>query len=101
MPINPFHLREYTPEEFAEALSKHFDSVEIQGMFHAGWLVLNDRIRLVDFIKVYEMSKANPRLWAHRVLTPLVRTSDFRLESSRLDGCLDIFSICRSAGMGD
>jgi 2-polyprenyl-3-methyl-5-hydroxy-6-metoxy-1,4-benzoquinol methylase len=101
IPINPFHLREYTPEEFAEALSKHFDSVEIQGMFHAGWLVLNDRIRLVDFIKVYEMSKANPRFWAHRVLTPLVRTSDFRLESSRLDGCLDIFSICRSAGVGD
>ncbi len=99
-PINPFHLREYTPGEFKEVLADHFESVEIQGMFHAGWLAVNDRVRFVDFIKVYEMGRSNPRYWTHRVLTPRVRTSDFRLDSSGLEKCLDIFAICRAPGAG-
>ncbi len=97
-PINPFHLREYTPEEFAGALAGHFDAVEITGMRHAGWLALNERVPLVDFIKVYTMSKANPRYWTHRLLTPLVRTRDFRVEPAELERCLDIFALCTTAG---
>lgn len=100
-PINPFHLREYTPGEFGEALAAHFDSVEVQGMFHAGWLALNDRVRVVDFIKFYEMSRANPRYWTHRLLTPMVRTRDFRLGSANMDSCLDIVAVCRGPAAGD
>jgi SAM-dependent methyltransferase len=94
-PINPFHLREYTPGEFEEVLSGYFRSVEMQGVFHARMLALNDRIKLVDFIKVYRMSRANPRHWAHRVFTPLVSTRDFRLDDSNMERCLDIMAICR------
>ena len=99
-PINPFHLREYTPDEFAEALSIHFAEVEILGLFHAGRLALNDRLKLVDFIKFYEMGRANPRYWTHRLLTPRVRTRDFRLDSGRLESCLDIVAVCRNRGTG-
>lgn len=94
-PINPFHLREYTPDELAGVLSGFFDSVEITGVFHAGWLAANDRVRLVDFIKVYQMGRANPRRWAHRLLTPLVTTGQFRLGTDDLDRCLDIVAVCR------
>jgi SAM-dependent methyltransferase len=99
-PVNPFHLREYTPDEFRDALAGHFDKVEIRGMFHAGWLAVSDRIKLVDFIKFYEMSRANPRYWTHRLLTPLVRASDFRLDQAGMDRCLDIVAVCRGPSTG-
>jgi SAM-dependent methyltransferase len=97
-PINPFHLREYTPDELALALEDHFERVAITGMFHAGWLALNEKLPVVDFIKVYEMSKANPRYWTHRLLTPLVRSRDFRVRGGDLSRCLDIFALCTKAG---
>jgi SAM-dependent methyltransferase len=99
-PINPFHLREYTPGEFEEVLAEHFDAVEIQGMFHAGWLALNDRVRVVDFIKFYQMGRANPRYWTHRLLTPMVRTRDFRIGPGDMDSCLDIVAVCRRPATG-
>lgn len=95
-PINPFHLREYTPDELSAVLDEHFASVEISGMFHAGWLALNERLKVVDFIGVYEMSKANPRYWTHRLLTPLIRTRDFRIAEGDLTRCLDIIAVCAS-----
>ncbi len=93
-PINPFHLREYTPEEFKGALAPHFGRVELKGVFHSGWLALNERLRLVDFLKVYEMSRFNPRYWTHRLLTPLVGTGCFRFSDDSLEACLDILAIC-------
>lgn len=94
-PINPFHLREYTPGEFREVLQPHFDEVDISGLFHAGWLALNDRLKVVDFIKVYEMGRLNPRLWTHRLLTPLVGTRQFRFDTDCLERCLDVVAVCR------
>lgn len=97
-PINPFHLREYTPGELARALEEYFATAEVEGMFHAGWLALNDRVHLVDFIKFYEMGKANPRYWSHKLLTPLVSTKDFRIGGGDLSRCLDMFATCTTAG---
>ena len=94
-PINPWHLREYTPEEFRDALGVHFETVEIKGLFHARWLKLNEKIPLVDFIRVYEMRRCNPRYWTHRLLAPRVGTADFRVGTSGIENCLDIIAICR------
>lgn len=94
-PINPFHLREYSPGELRDILLSRFERVQISGLFHSGWLRLNDLIPVVDFIKFYSMSGLNPRYWTHRLLTPLVRTSNFRLRDGELDDCLDILAICR------
>ncbi|PKQ27891.1 MAG: SAM-dependent methyltransferase [Candidatus Anoxymicrobium japonicum] len=96
-PVNPFHLREYTPDEFARTLEAHFETVEVSGIFHAGWLSFNERLPVVDFIKIYEMSKANPRYWTHRALTPLVRPRDFRVGGGDLSRCLDICAVCTAA----
>ncbi len=94
-PINPFHLREYTPGEFRSALGPYFGKVAISGLFHAGWLALNDRLKVVDFIKVYEMGRLNPRRWTHRLLTPLVGIRQFRFDTEGLESCLDIVAVCR------
>lgn len=103
-PINPFHLREYTADDLHSLLSRFFSSVEILGVFHARWLKLNEKLRLVDFIKVYEMGRMNPRYWSHRLLSPLVRASDFRVGAGDLDACLDILAVClkrpSTGGMG-
>ncbi len=93
-PINPFHLREYAPEEFRSELARHFGRVKVSGIFHAGWMKLNERVRAVDFIKFYRMSKLNPRFWTHRLLTPLISTSWFRVGTADLDRCLDILALC-------
>ncbi|MBU4241355.1 MAG: class I SAM-dependent methyltransferase [Actinobacteria bacterium] len=93
-PINPFHIREYTPEEFGNELAHHFARVEISGVFHAGWLKLNERVKAVDFIEFYRMSRLNPRYWTHRLLTPLVRASAFRVGTTGLNRCLDILAVC-------
>ena len=93
-PLNPFHFTEYTHQEFAALLRRHFDRVELSGVFHRGLLRLNDRLKVVDFIKFYEMGKFNPRYWTHRLLTPHIRSSNFRIDTARLDKCLDLVALC-------
>lgn len=99
-PINPFHFREYTPFELQEVLSDFFEEVKIHGVFHSGILRLNDRLKAVDFIKVYEMGWMNPRLWLHRFLCPLIRTSDFKIAKNDLENCLDIIAVCHAKKRG-
>jgi SAM-dependent methyltransferase len=95
-PINPFHLREFTPEEFRSALDGYFETVEVKGLFHTRWLRLNEKVPLVDFIRVYEMKRYNPRYWTHMLLAPRVGTADFRVGTSGIENCLDIIAICRN-----
>ncbi len=99
-PINPFHLREYTPDEFELVLLEHFEEVEVMGLYHAGWLALNERVPVVDFIRFYEMGRSNPRYWTHRLLTPLVRTRDFRIGTGDAARCLDIVAACAGPRTG-
>lgn len=94
-PVNPFHLREYTPEEFKDVLRGYFEGVEIKGLFHARWLKVNEKIPLVDFIRVYEMKRYDPRYWTHGLLAPRVGTADFRVVTSGIENCLDIIAVCR------
>lgn len=96
-PINPFHYREYSPPEFAEFIGKHFDEFEMFGLYHAGWLKLNEAVPLVDFINFYSMSALNPRYWAHRLLTPRIKTSNFRIRKGADLNCLDMISVCEKS----
>lgn len=94
-PLNPFHIREFSPEEFEDILAGHFRSVKIVGVFHAGWLRANDFLRVVDFIKYYEMGKHNPRHWTHRILTPRVKEKQFRISAENINKCHDIIAVCK------
>lgn len=92
-PVNPFHVREYDPAEFEELVSRHFAKVETLGLFHAGWLKLNEMLKIVDFIGFYSMSRFNPRFWSHRFLTPRITPGHFEVRDGPLEGCLDIVAV--------
>ncbi|MBN2168226.1 MAG: class I SAM-dependent methyltransferase [Actinobacteria bacterium] len=96
-PVNPFHLREFTPDELRELLLGHFPTVKIFGLFHTGWLRSNDFLKFVDFIKYYKMGKLNPRYWTHHFLTPLIRERNFRIGEGNVDRCQDIIAICEKS----
>lgn len=93
-PINPFHLREYTPREFRDLAKTRFFRVEVLGVFHARKLLINQYLRLVDFIKYYEMGRWNPRRTLHRWLTPRITTDDFAIKNRGLESSLDIIALC-------
>lgn len=97
-PVNPFHLREFTPDELGDLLYDRFSSVRVMGLFHAGLLRINDQLKIVDFIDYYQMGKFNPRYWTHRLITPLVSERHFKITGGRLDECQDIIAVCEKKG---
>jgi 2-polyprenyl-3-methyl-5-hydroxy-6-metoxy-1,4-benzoquinol methylase len=93
---NPWHVREYRSEEFAELCGAHFASVELYGLFHArklrahelalrlGWDVLHPRLRLTQ--PFYDR------------FTPAIGVRDFslrRADEAPLDRALDFLAVLR------
>jgi SAM-dependent methyltransferase len=92
---NPWHLREYRPEEFRELCAAHFGTVELLGLFHArklaahqvaldrlGWDAIHARLRLT-------------RPFYDRFV-PAISTRDFVLRDDRdLDRALDLVAVLR------
>ena len=92
---NPWHLREYRPEQFEALCRAHFGDVELLGLFHArklrvhelairhlGWDALHQRLRLTK--PFYDR------------FTPAISASDFALRADQpLDGALDFLAVCR------
>lgn len=91
---NPWHLREYTIEEYRELLEPHFSRVELFGVFHArklrfhelairlGWDRLHKGLRVTDFF--------------YSRFVPAVNSSDFALRSANLGDALDFVAVCRA-----
>src|ERR671922_429997 len=53
---NPWHVREYRAEEFAERCRAHFPAVELYGLFHAG------KLRVHDWALRLGWDRVHPRL---------------------------------------
>lgn len=117
---NPYHLREYTAEELAETLSRHYERVVLQGIhargaaarYHAErlgrirWITRLDPLRLrrrlprgiVD--PVFAWLSILVRLGARRSgAIDSVEDDDYRIE--RVDpGCLDLLAVCSGPRIG-
>ena len=90
---NPWHLREYRPEQFHALCASVFDEVELFGLFHArklrahelalklGWDAVHKRLGLTD--RFYD--------W----FTPSIAASDFALRDGPLDSALDLVAVLR------
>jgi SAM-dependent methyltransferase len=90
---NPWHVKEYMPEEFRELCEGSFDRVELLGLFHArklrlhelaiacGWDELHPRLGLTD--RFYE--------W----FVPAISDRDFALRPRPLHRALDFLAILR------
>ena len=83
---NPWHVREYRPEEFRELCARVFDRVELLGLFHARKLrahelALRAGIRLGE--RFYDR------------FTPAITARDFALRDGPLERALDLVAVLR------
>lgn len=91
---NPWHVREYRPDEFGALCARHFGRVELLGLFHArklrwhqlaverlGWDAVHRRLRLTG--PFYDR------------FTPAISVRDFRLRHDRLERALDLLAVLR------
>jgi len=93
---NPWHVREYRPEEFRALCRSCFATVEMYGLFHAR------RLRLHEHALRLGWDALHPRLGLTRRFydwfTPAIAASDFALRVARpreLDRALDLLAVCR------
>ena len=91
---NPWHVREYRPEEYRALCERHFGSVDLLGLHHArmlrahqvaierlGWDAIHARL---GFTKPF-----------YDRFTPAISVRDFALRRDRMDRALDLLAVLR------
>jgi SAM-dependent methyltransferase len=90
---NPWHLREYRPEQFRALCEAVFDDVEIYGLFHAR------KLRVHELALRLGWDSVHPRLGLTKPFydwfTPAISARDFTLREGPLEGALDLVAVLR------
>jgi SAM-dependent methyltransferase len=91
-PLNPFHTREFAPDELRELLAGHFRIVRAYGVHHGRRLRALDK-RFHGFIDA--QLAAPPHVWTPGLRRAVagVRAADFALREDELDTSLDLFFV--------
>ena len=92
---NPWHVREYRPEEFHALCARHFAGVELLGLFHAR------RLRVHEVaVERLGWDAVHARLGLTRAFYdrfgPAISTRDFALRGGRLERALDLVAVLRA-----
>jgi 2-polyprenyl-3-methyl-5-hydroxy-6-metoxy-1,4-benzoquinol methylase len=92
---NPWHVKEYRPEEFRDLCAAHFGSVEMHGLFHARKLAVHEvALKRMRWDDVHAKLGLTKRFYDW--FTPAISVKDFTLTSDRpLAGALDFVAVCR------
>jgi len=93
---NPWHLREYTIEEYRSLLEPAFAEVEIRGLFHAGKLAIHERAIGLGWDRVHPLLRITKPFYDR--FTPAISASDFVLRpgtDAELAKALDFVAVCR------
>lgn len=92
---NPWHLKEYRPEEFRALCEAHFERVELHGLFHARKLAAHAwALEHLAWDAVHEFLGITKPFYDR--FTPAISERDFALRTDRpLDGALDFVAVCR------
>ena len=91
---NPFHLREYRPDEYAELCRRHFPQVEVLGLFHSRMLRAPEVAIKLGWDHVHPRLKVTGPFYDRFV--PAIKASDFALKRRDLDQSLDLLAVCRT-----
>jgi len=90
---NPWHLREYRPEEFRALCAEVFDDVELLGLFHAR------KLRAHELALRLGWDSMHPRLGLTRPFydrfVPAISARDFALRAAPLERALDFVAALR------
>ena len=93
---NPWHLREYTQEEYRELLAPHFSEVRLFGVFHARKLRAHELALRLGWDRVHKAARITKPFYDR--FTPAIAASDFALRDEvdcDLDRALDFLAVCR------
>jgi SAM-dependent methyltransferase len=91
---NPWHVREYTLDEYRAMLEPHFADVAILGLFHAGKLRAHELALGFGWDRVHRALRLTDAFYGRFV--PAISSSDFALRETDVDRALDFLAICRA-----
>ena len=91
---NPWHLREYTLEEFRDLLEPRFSRVQVLGLFHAGKLRAHEVALRLGWDRVHPALRLTGPFYSRFV--PSIGSSDFKLRETGLERALDFVAICHA-----
>jgi 2-polyprenyl-3-methyl-5-hydroxy-6-metoxy-1,4-benzoquinol methylase len=92
---NPWHVKEYRPEEFRALCEAHFGEVEVYGLFHARKLAVHElALKRLRWDDVHAKLRITKRFYDW--FTPAISVADFTLTADRpLERALDFVAVCR------
>jgi SAM-dependent methyltransferase len=90
---NPWHVREYTPEEYRALVAPEFGSVDLLGLFHARKLRVHELALRAGWDRVHPALRVTKPFYSRFV--PAISEHDFALRAGPLDRALDLVAVCR------
>jgi SAM-dependent methyltransferase len=91
---NPWHVREYRPEEYRALCERHFAGVDLLGLFHARKLRLHQlALERAGWDSIHARLHLTKPFYDR--FTPAISARDFRLRRGGLDGALDLLAALR------
>jgi 2-polyprenyl-3-methyl-5-hydroxy-6-metoxy-1,4-benzoquinol methylase len=91
---NPWHIREYRPEEFRALCAAHFSHVELLGLFHARKLAVHQvAIERLGWDAIHPRLRLTKRFYDRFV--PAITPRDFALRGGDLTRALDLVAALR------
>ncbi len=93
---NPWHLREYRADEFAQLCSEAFEHVRLLGLFHARRLRVHELALACGWDRVHRTLRITKPFYDRFV--PSITSRDFALRGRDLDRALDFLAVCRANG---
>jgi 2-polyprenyl-3-methyl-5-hydroxy-6-metoxy-1,4-benzoquinol methylase len=88
---NPWHVREYRPEEYRALCARHFGRVELLGLFHARKLRVHELALKLGWDRVHAALRITQPFYDR--FTPAISARDFALRPRGLDRALDLVGI--------
>ena len=92
---NPWHIKEYTAEEFRTLIDPLFGTIALWGLFHARKLRVHELALQLGWDAVHQRLKLTKPFYDW--FTPAIAASDFVLEQrDDLASALDLIALCRT-----
>ena len=91
---NPWHVREYRPEQYRALCERHFSNVDLLGLFHARKLRLHQlAIEHAGWDALHARLGITRRFYDR--FTPAISVRDFALRRGDLGRALDLLAVLR------
>lgn len=91
---NPWHVREYAPDEFEALVRPAFGSIDLLGLFHARRLRAHELAIRAGWDRVHPALRLTKPFY--RWFVPAIDERDFVLRAVPLERSLDLLAVCRS-----